>query len=240
MGPILITGAHGKLGCEIAKIFPEALTPTHRELDIRLKNNISDFIERYKPEMVIHLAADTDVRRCESHQKDAYEVNVKGTENLVFACEKFIPDSLFVYMSTACVFRGDKGDYSEEDIPYPENFYALTKLLGEFIVKRAKKFLIIRGNFVAREKWPYPKAFTDRFGTYLFADDLALAIRDIIEKDLAGIVHAVGEEKISMFDLAKITTPDVLPITMNEIDMPLTKDMSLRSVRIAPYKITRA
>ena len=32
----------------------------------------------------------------------------------------------FVYVSTACVFDGHSGMYDEDDIPYPENFYALT------------------------------------------------------------------------------------------------------------------
>lgn len=239
MGPILITGARGRLGSEVSKEFTKALTPTHNELDMRDKPQVFEFIEKYKPEMVIHLAADADVRRCEKEREAAYETNVGGTENLVSACEKSVPDAHFIYMSTACVFHGDRGNYSEEDIPYPENFYALTKLLGEFIVKRLKNHLIIRGNFVAREKWPFPKAFTDRFGTYLFADDLALAIKDIIGKNITGVVHAAGEDKISMFELAKITTPDVLPMTMADVDIPLTRDMSLISIRIKPYKITR-
>ena len=163
MSDVLITGAHGRLGCEISKKFPGALTPTRQELDIRDATGVSDFLSSHKPSTIIHLAADTDVRRCESHRAEAYETNVKGTENLVLASEEVLPECNFIYMSTACVFHGDRGDYSEEDIPYPENFYALTKLLGEFIVKRKTNHIIIRGNFVAREKWPYPKAFTDRF-----------------------------------------------------------------------------
>lgn len=240
MSFVLITGAHGKLGREVAKEFPGALTPTHQELDVKNTSNVFDFVRLHKPSMIIHLAALTDVRRCESDRESAYEINVQGTENLVSASEKFTPGSRFVYMSTACVFHGDRGDYSEEDVPYPENFYALTKLLGEFVVKKRRNHLIVRGNFVAREKWPYPRAFTDRFGTYLFADDLARAVGDVVNKGMQGIVHIAGEEKLSMFDLAKITTPGILPMTMDDVDIPLTRDMSLRSVKIAPYKITRS
>jgi dTDP-4-dehydrorhamnose reductase len=142
-------------------------------------------------------------------------------------------------MSTACVFKGDTGDYVETDIPYPDNFYSLTKLIGEFIVKKMKNHLVIRANFVSRERWKYEKAFTDRFGTYLFADDLALAIKDVVGCRLNGTVHLAGKEKLSMFELAKITTPEIKPITMDEIDIPLPCDMSLRSVRIRPYKLRR-
>lgn len=239
MNPILITGAHGKLGHEIVKKFPGVIAPTHKDFDITNKARVFEIIEQHKPGMIIHLAADTNVRRCEEHREEAYKINVGGTENLISACEKFVPSARFIYMSTACVFHGDRGNYSENDVPYPKNFYALTKLLGEFVVKKLENYLIIRGNFVAKEKWPYEKAFNDRFGTYLFAEDLSRGIKDVIDQKMTGIVHVVGEEKLSMLDLARILTPEVKPMTMAEVDLPLTIDMSLRSVRIKPYKISR-
>jgi len=154
----------------------------------------------------------------EQNKKVAWQVNVDGTENLVKACEKYRDGCYFVYMSTACVFYGDVGNYVETDTPYPKNFYSLTKLLGEFVVKYSslKKWLIVRTNFVPRERWPYRKAFIDRFGTYLFADDLALAIASVVKDNFTGIVHVCGDEKLSMFELAKITTPDIEPTTMAE------------------------
>ncbi|MEM3573662.1 MAG: NAD(P)-dependent oxidoreductase [Nitrososphaeria archaeon] len=242
MSSILITGGTGKLGRELVKIFPNSLHPTHNELDITNEVVVREFIKQNLPDIIIHTAAMTDVRRCEEERELAWKVNVNGTENLVKACLEYKPDCYFLYISTACVFHGDKGDYVETDIPYPKNFYSLTKLLGEFVVKYSglKKWLIIRTNFVAREKWPYPKAFTDRYGTYLFADDLALAIKSVINEDLIGIVHICGEKKMSMFELAKITTPDVKPITLAEYyGPPLTKDMSLRSIRLKPFKIKK-
>ena len=101
------------------------------------------------------------------------------------------------------------------------------------------KFLIIRTNFVARKKWPYPKAFTDRFGTYLFADDVAKGINEVIQKDMEGIVHIVGDKKMSMFELAKLTTPDIQPITTKEYSGPkLTIDMSLDTERWKKYSLS--
>lgn len=239
---IMITGSTGKLGRELLKVFPSFLAPTHKELDITDKKAVFRYIEDHKPDLLIHCAALTGIRECEDNKENAWCVNVGGTENLVKACENFAPKCYFVYISTACVFYGDKGNYVETDIPYPKNFYSLTKLLGEFIVKYSslKKWLIIRTNFVSREKWPYPKAFVDRYGTYLFADDLARAIKYVIEREVTGILHVCGEEKISMFELAKITTPDVKPMTLSEYEgPPLTVDMSLKSVRIKPFKLTR-
>jgi dTDP-4-dehydrorhamnose reductase len=239
---VMITGSTGKLGKELLKVFPYSLAPTRRELDITDKEAVFRFIKNCKPDLLIHCAALTGIRECESNKETAWRVNVEGTENLVKACERFARECYFVYISTACVFYGDKGEYVETDIPYPKNFYSLTKLLGEFIVKcsNLKKWLIIRTNFVARERWPYPKAFVDRFGTYLFADDLARAIKNVVEEGFTGILHVCGEEKLSMFELAKITTPDVQPMTLEEYNgPPVTVDMTLRSIRIKPFKLTR-
>ena len=130
--------------------------------------------------------------------------------------------------------------YTEESIPYPENFYSLTKLLGEFEVNRLQNATIIRTNFVPRKTWPYEKAFTDRFGTYLFADQVANGINEIINDKLTGIVHVVGDKKISIFELAKMTTPQIEPMTMKDYSgPPVTIDMSLDSKRWKKYKISK-
>ena len=223
-------------------MFPTSLHPTHSDLDITNKEAVFDFMEIKRPEVLIHCAALTGIRECEQNQKKSWQVNVSGTENLIKACEKHQRRCYFIYISTACVFRGDIGNYVETDTPYPKNFYALTKLLGEFIIQysRLSKWRIVRTNFVPREKWKYPRAFIDRFGTYLFADDVASAVASQITNNLTGLVHVCGEEKLSMFDLAKLTTPNVAPLTLAEYDgPPLTIDMSLKSLRISPFKITK-
>ena len=128
--------------------------------------------------------------------------------------------------------------FTETSIPYPENFYSLTKLLGENIVSQFNDSLIIRTNFIAKKPWPYPKAFTDRYGTYLFANQIALGIKDILNENLEGIIHLVGDKKISMFELAKLTTPNIQPMTMNDYSgPPLTIDMSLDTKRWKKYSI---
>ena len=238
---VLITGGSGRLGKELVKVFPESLHPARQELGIEVKAQVDNYISEKKPDVIIHTAAVTSVPYCEENRKEAYETNVVGTENLIDACLNHNSDCYFVLISTACVFRGDVGNYVETDLPYPKNYYALTKLLAECVVKYSRlKFLIIRTNFVAREKWPYPKAFTDRYGTYLFASDVASAVESIVQQKLTGIVHVCGDKKMSMFELAKITTPNVEPMTLSEYHgVPLTVDMSLSSIRIKPFKISR-
>ena len=232
----LITGGSGILGTELKKFFPDSLFPSHSELDITNHEMVFDYFSKNEFDSIIHAAAMTSVRQCESEKKLSWDTNVIGTKNLVDAAIKFNPNSKFSYVSTACVFDGHVGMYKESSIPHPENFYALTKLIGEQFVKNLKNHIIIRTNFKGKQKWPYPKAFTDRFGTYLFADQVALGINDIIKENIQGVVHIVGKKKISMFELAQLTTPDIKPLTIDEYQgPPLTMDMSLDTERWKKY-----
>ena len=234
----LITGGSGILGTELKKFFPDSLFPSHSELDITNHEMVFDYFSKNEFDSIIHAAAMTSVRQCESEKKLSWGTNVVGTKNLVDAAIKFNPNSKFSYVSTACVFDGHVGMYKESSIPHPENFYALTKLIGEQFVKNLKNHIIIRTNFKGKQKWPYPKAFTDRFGTYLFADQVALGINDIIKENIQGVVHIVGKKKISMFELAQLTTPDIKPLTIDEYQgPPLTMDMSLDTERWKKYTL---
>ena len=237
---VLITGASGKLGSKLVKVFPGAICPTSRELDITDKDAVNKWVREHRPEMIIHAAALTGIRECEENKALAWKTNVSGTENLLGSCDDRSSKPYFVYVSTACVFFGDRGGYNEWDVPHPKNYYALSKLLGESAVRNSRvRWLIIRTNFVPREKWPYPAAFTDRFGTYLFADDLALAIKKVTEQEIVGIVHVCGTKKMSMFELARLTTREVKPMSISDyVGPPLTMDMSLKSSRIPSFDLS--
>ncbi len=236
---ILITGGSGALGTELKKKFTDTLTPTHKELDITDKKNVADYIKNHDIDLIIHTAALTHIRPCEENKPVAWKTNVDGTRNLVEAVLNNKKNIKFIYISTACVFDGHVGMYNENSIPYPENFYALTKLIGEYEVSKLREYLIVRTNFVAKKKWPYPGAFVDRFGTYLFAQDVSQGIMDVYKENMSGYVHIVGDKKISMFELAKLTTPEIQPITIKEYSGPrLTMDMSLDTERWKKYKIS--
>ena len=236
---MLITGGSGALGTELKKIFSDSLTPNHKSLDITNKKNVLDFFKNHDIDTVIHAAALTKIRPCEENRELAWKTNVEGTKNLVDVVLELNQDVQFIYISTACVFDGHTGMYKESSIPYPENFYSLTKLVAEHEVNKLPNYLIIRTNFVPKKRWPYPKAFTDRFGSYLFSEDTAIGIRDVQKANLQGFVHIVGDKKISMFELAKKTTPDILPMTIKDYSGPkLTMDMTLDTERWKKYKIS--
>ncbi len=236
----LVTGGRGRLGRELVRLLDDAQAPSHAELDITDEDAVRRFVCRHKPDIVFHTAALADIRRCETDRALAWRVNVKGTEHLVRACHEQVKDCRFVYVSTACVFAGDRGNYVETDLPQPKNYYALTKLLGEFVVGHLgwPQSLVVRTNFVARERWSYPTAFTDRQGTYLFADDVALALVRLAKRGVTGLVHVCGDRRLSMYAVARMTSKDVRPMTMEDYHgPPLTMDMTLRSIRIPSFRI---
>jgi len=234
----LITGGSGVLGTELKKLFPNSLFPSHSDLDITNNEMVFDYFSKNEFDSIIHTAAMTSVRQCESEKKLCWNSNAVGTKNLVDATTKFRTNSKFIYVSTACVFDGHTDMYKESSIPHPENFYALTKLIGEQFAKNLKNHIIIRTNFVGKQKWMHPKAFTDRFGTYLFAENVASAIREIFDANIEGTIHIVGDKKLSMYDLAKINTPSIKPMTIDEYQgPPLTMDMSLDTERWKKYTL---
>jgi len=236
---VLITGGTGSLGVELQKVFPENISPTHKELDITNKEQVKKIFQQNKIDTVIHTAAITKIRKCEENKELAWNVNVEGTKNIINEIVQSKLNINFVYVSTACVFDGHSGMYTEKSIPYPENFYSLTKLLGEFEVNQLPNATIIRTNFVPRKPWPYEKAFTDRYGTYLFAEQVANGINDVVKEKFTGIIHIVGDKKMSVFELAKMTTPQIEPMTISDYSgPPLTMDMSLDTKCWKKYRIS--
>lgn len=237
---LLLTGATGTLGAELRKQFPEALVPAHQQLDITDHQAVLKFMKNENVGAVIHTAAVTSVRECENNKQLAWKTNVEGTRNLVESLKSTNgKNSYFVHVSTACVFHGDESMYTEISIPYPVNFYSTTKLVGENIVKSLNNSLILRTNFVGGGKWPYQKAFTDRFGTYLFAENVANAIRELFDKSMIGTIHVVGDRVLSMYELAKMTTKNIEPMTIKDYSGPhLTMNMTLDTVRWKKYKIS--
>jgi len=234
----LITGKNKPLSLELKKLLSTTLCPDSHEIDLTSKSDIENYLSNNDIDTIIHVDALHSIKDCEDDKSYALQINFNNTKNLVNAIKKY-PQIKFILISTPCVFNGKDGMFLENSIPYPVNFYGLTKLLAEKEVETLNNYLIIRTNYVARKPWPYPEAFTDRFSTYLFADQVAKAIVEIIPEKFGGILHITGNKKISMYELAKITTPNVKPITMENYSGPkLNIDMSLDSKLWKKYSIT--
>jgi len=224
---ILLTGGSGKLGRELRVLLPEIAAPPHAELDITQPETITAALERYRPEILVHAAAYTDVAGAERDREHCWQSNVDGTRNIVRALlGTSIP---LVYLSTDYVFEGTRGMYREDDTPGPvRNYYSLTKLVAESIVRLLPRHLSIRSSFRARQ-WPYPVAFTDVYTSQDYIDviapEIALAITRCREIPF-DTLHIATERKTS-FELAHRRNPEVRPASKAEAPVALPDDISL-------------
>lgn len=228
---ILMTGGSGLLGKELLKydLGDHIFYPTRKSLD--LCDSKKNWAIPEQTSLIVHCAAYTDVTKAETEKELCYETNVIGTERLA---SFGIP---MIYISTEYVFDGKKGNYAEDDVPNPQNFYALTKLLGEFVCRRTRS-VVIRTLFKP-DPFEHCGACTDQFtsGGYVkdIARELSIAIRNF--ERLPQTLH-IGFERISTYNLAKKTRPDVIPITVESIAIKLPRDTSLNCERWKKLKET--
>lgn len=200
-------------------------------MDITNPSAVNGVLDALKPELLVHAAAYTDVRRAEQEREKCWEVNVEGTRNVVRSC---LNRKLFlIHISTDYVFEGTRGMYREEDTVGPvQNYYALTKLIAEELVRLAPLHLVIRTSFRPSE-WPYPIAFTDLFTSQDYIDviapEVALAIRRYREIPY-NTLH-IGTERKSAYELAKRRSAEVQSNSKQEASVALPEDISLDSRR---------
>ena len=213
---ILATGAGGIMGSYLPN---DSVIKTDRtSLDVTDLKQVCDAIKRFKPDGIIHLAAETDGERCEKDPNHAYRVNVLGTENVALACmEHDIP---MVYVSSGSVFDGRSSEpYTEFDAPNPINVYGRAKLEGEKIVQTLlKRFYIVRTGWVMggvekdkkfvgnilryMEHNTVIKAVDDKFGNMTYARDLVQGILYLFETRRYGLYHMAGEGVSTRYEIA--------------------------------------
>jgi len=203
------------------EVVPTDLIPKSsngERLDIRDEKGVRRILEKVGPDWVIHLAAETDVDRCELEPQHAYESNAVGTEWIVRGCQAV--GSRLLYMSTAGVFDGEKDSpYVETDEPNPVNVYGRTKLAGEMAVRRylARSVIVRAGwmvgghsidkKFVMKilkllEKQSEISVVTDKTGSLTFTKDLAQGLARLIGTDHVGLFHMANRGSATRFDVA--------------------------------------
>src|SRR4029077_19677769 len=124
----------------------DSLPMTH--LDVRDLEAVQRAIETFQPDVVAHLAAETDLETCERHADHAHRTNTIGTQHVAAVTGDL--GAMFIYISTAGVFDGEKGEepYTEFDPPRPINRYGATKYQGELIAAS-----LARRHFIVRAGW---------------------------------------------------------------------------------------
>jgi dTDP-4-dehydrorhamnose reductase len=130
MSTAVVTGSRGLLGATLMRTLPEAgFRAVALTGDIRDAAAVAKQIAQAAPAHVVHTAAMTDVAACERQPQEAFAVNGEGTKNVVAAARA--AGACILYVSTASVFRGDRGDCREADTPEPINAYNQSKREGE-------------------------------------------------------------------------------------------------------------
>ncbi len=219
---VLITGGEGQLGQDLVKAFKnswEVVSTNHQTLDITNKEQTKDFIDKEKPQLVIHSAAWTNVDEAASNPEAALKVNGEGSQNVALAAK--LVSSRLVYISTNEVFDGTKNSpYTEDDKTNPINPYGISKLAGENLSSQ-----VLGGDCtIVRASWLYGKGSVvnfpnkilqkaseqgflkvveDEISTPTYTKDLAEGVKKLVEKSSSGTYHLVNEGQASRFEWAK-------------------------------------
>jgi dTDP-4-dehydrorhamnose reductase len=233
---LFVTGANGRMGRELVPRLERRgwhiTAPSSTELDITDESAVARALA---PEfdVVLHLAAYTDVAKAEVERERAWAVNVVGSRNIARHAR-----GRLVHISTDYVFDGERGMYSETDTPNPSNYYSLTKLVAEEAARANPNSLIVRTSF-KESVWPYPMAFEDQFTSADFkdviADELELLLLDL-EHVQDHVLHIVTERK-SIFELAMRRNPSVQANSRLSAGVAIPFDVSLDSLRWQNLKV---
>jgi len=106
------------------------------EADLRNRGALAA-VKDFAPSVVFHLAAYNHVGESFRQVEECFDVNAKGTANLLDACEDC---DRFVYMSTSEVYGHQKSvPFVETMCPEPISPYAITKFAGELYCRMKQR-----------------------------------------------------------------------------------------------------
>ncbi len=231
---VLIVGASGFIGRHLARRLNETLGcsvvgtfwsrapldnlhPWYR-VDLTDGAMLERVFQLAKPDVVVHLAAMADVSTAEREPERATAVNVGGTSSVARLCDQH--EAKLVFVSTEYVFSGERGFYSEDDIPSPTTHYGQTKREAEQeVAKLDSDWSILRTSIVYG--WPAPgkrnfapwlierlqsgqpyDVATSVYRTPVYVGHLTEGIVKLVEGDYQGVHHVAGRDWVSMHEFA--------------------------------------
>jgi dTDP-4-dehydrorhamnose reductase len=188
-------------------------------LDIRDIESIFKTCRSFSPDLIINLAAYTDLEFCEGNKEEAYLVNALGQDNICLVAAKY--DIPVVYISSAGIFDGSQEYYNDFEVGHPLSIYGKSKYYGELqTINTLKKYFVFRAGWMMgglmKDKKFIKKIYdqitagkkelfivADKFGTPTYTWDLARSMDKIISTEYYGLYNIVCEGDCSRFDLAK-------------------------------------
>jgi len=191
------------------------------QIDLTRKTQVLEAIGSCKPEIIIHAAAISSPDACEQQKERAWNVNVTGTHIILDAAVPL--GCRVVYVSTDMVFDGERGNYSETDLPAPVNYYGLTKQEGEKLcLQSGADVIVVRitlqygwGNGVhpSFSDWLMKNLqsgkqinlFTDQYRTMTCGLDTARGLEIAALCGTAGeIYHLTSPERVSRYEFGRL------------------------------------
>ncbi len=190
-------------------------------IDITDRPSVLEAFDRVRPQFVTHLAALSDIDRCERERDLAERINLQGTIHVAECCARSGARMLFT--STDAVFDGTKGIYHEEDPPTPPNWYGQTKaraekavaellpsativrlslVLGRSALGRGNSYLEkVTANLQAGNQIVSP---TYEFRNPIDVGTLCAYLLELSSNpDARGIFHVGASDKMSRYELAR-------------------------------------
>ena len=254
MKNILITGAYGQLGeacIKNLKLNFNIISAGRHTSDNGVQLDITDaamtekVVAETRPDLILNLAAMTNVNGCETDPEMAEAINVDGVKNL---CKNF--DGHFIQISTDYVFDGTDGPYGEDGETNPISVYGQTKLAADkWLTDNHPKVTIFRANVVygytKRTKASFVKwvvdtlsdrkpirVVDDQWNNPTWTESIATVIKVLIEKEALGLYHYGDKEYMNRYEfahlIAKVFDLDaslILPISTTDLKQPAPRPL---------------
>lgn len=223
------------------------------QADLCKNEVIENLFHTIQPDAVLHLAALSDPNYCELNPVASLEINVSTSLQIARFCKQYaIP---MVYTSTDLVFDGKQAPYDEKSVPRPISLYGKHKLKAEeelmtlypevCIARLPVMFGFPKWGNSFMKSWinnlkEHKKifAFTDEIRTTVSGDTAVEGLFLLLEKEVSGIWHLGGRERISRYNFAVLMSeifdlPQQLvqPSKQADVQMPAARpqDVSLDS-----------
>ncbi|CAH1778051.1 unnamed protein product [Owenia fusiformis] len=251
MARVLITGASGLLGRAIFREFTALQSwetlglafsrcgANLKKVDLTKEAEVVAVIQDFKPNVIIHSAAERRPDVVEKQEDKTKALNVTATQTI---CREAAKVGAFVmYLSTDYVFDGTSPPHKVTDEPNPLNKYGISKLEGEKTVREASadnivlRVPILYGTIESLSESAVTILFKQvrdtstpckmddllrRFPTH--CDDVAFVIRQLAEKrmqdpSLTGVFHWSGDENMTKYDMS-LVMGEIFGISTNHIE----------------------